>query len=250
MKRFRSNRFKRSSTTRRVRFAKKRALGRRRKNLKYGSIRIVRKAVEQNIYNTAVAGTPAASGAVVTIGAAYQTPPFAGSTYYNIPFSIDAALSDVINYTEFTSIADKYKINWVKVKAFATSNTASAGSTAQLPSMLWVFDEDDATVPAASTAGLNTIREKMGCNIRQFKQNGSPITMFFRPKIAREVYNAGGAAIGAEVTGAKFMNCSYPDVPHFGIKGFLQDVNLAATPAAYTQFKFDITMSISLKDIQ
>lgn len=240
---------RRPALKRRARGAKRRMMA-KRKNLKYGSVRIVRKSIEQNIYNTAVAGTPAASGAVVTIGAAYQTPPFAGSTYYNIPFSIDTALSDVINFTELTALADKYKINWVKIKVFATSNTASAGSTAQLPSMLWVVEEDDTAVPASSTAGLNTIREKMGCNIRQFKQDGSPLTLFYKPKVSREVYNAGGAAVGAEVTGSKFFDCAYPDIPHFGIKGFLQDVNLAATPAAYTQFKFDVTMSVTLKDIQ
>lgn len=242
-------RFRRRPLVKKARAAKRR-MAARRANTKYGNVRIVRKTVEQNVYNTAVAGTPAASASVVTIGAAYQTPAFAGSAYYNVPFSIDCALSDVINFTELTSLADKYKINWVKVKAFATSNTASAGGTSQLPSMLWIKDQDDAAVPASSTAGLNSIREKMGCNIRQFKQNGAPISMFFKPKLSREVYNAGGAAVGAEVTGPKFLDCAFPDIPHYGIKGFLQDVNLAATPTVYTQFKFDVTMSITLRDIQ
>lgn len=240
---------RRPALKRRARGAKRRMMA-RRKNTKHGSVRIVRKCVEQNVYNTAVANTAAASGAVVVIGGQYQTPAFAGSSYYNIPFTIDTALSDVINSTELTSIADRYKINWVKVKVFATSNTASAGGTSQLPSLLWVTDEDDTAVPAASTAGLNSIREKMGCNIRQFKQNGAPITMFYKPRVSREVYNAGGAAVGAEVTSSKFFDCAFPDIPHFGIKGFLQDVNLAATPSVYSQFKFDITMSVTLKDIQ
>lgn len=247
---FRRRRYaRRSKLSKKTRMMKRRRMAKRGGFGNQGTIRIIRKTTENNIYNTAVAGTPAASGSVVVLGTPYNNP-FAGSTYYNIPFSIDTALSDALNYTEFTQIADKYKINWVKVKVYATSNTASAGFTAQLPSILWCMDEDDAGVPAGSTAGLNSIREKMGSKYRQFKQNGQGITLFWKPRLAREVYNAGGAAVGAEVTPAKFLNCTYPDVPHYGVKGYLQDVNLAATPTAYTQIKFDVTMSITLKDIQ
>lgn len=247
---FRRRRYaRRSKLSKKTRMVKRRRMAKRSGFGNQGTIRIIRKTTENNIYNTAVAGTPGASGSVVVLGTPYNNP-FAGSNYYNIPFSIETSLSDVLNYTELTQIADKYKINWVKVKVFATSNIASAASTAQLPSILWSMDEDDSGVPVGSTAGLNAIREKMGSKYRQFKQNGSGITMFYKPRLAREVYNAGGAAVGAEVTPAKFLDCTYPDIPHYGIKGFLQDVNLAATPTAYTQIKFDVTMSVTLKDIQ
>lgn len=247
---YRRRRATRKPLMKKRRYANRKRLANKRHNQKYGAVRIVRKCVEQNVYNTGVAGTPAASGAVVVVGTAYQTPAFAGSTYYNVPFSIETSLDDLINYTEFTSIADKYKINWVKVKVFCTSNTASSGSTAQLPSLLWTVDEDDAVVPTGSTAGLNALRERMDVKIRQFKQDGSPLTIFYRPKMAREVYGAAGAAQGAEITPARFMNCTYSSVPHYGVKGYIQDMNLAATPTAYTQVKFDISMSITLKDIQ
>lgn len=239
---------------RRAGLVRKRRMAKRRRFVKrggrgMGTIRIVRRTTENNIYNTAVAGTYSASGAVVTFGTAYNNP-FAGSAYYNIPFSLDVSLNDVLNASELINIADKYKINWVKLKVYATSNQAGAGGIAQVPSILWSQDEDDAVLPAGSTAGLNSIREKMGSKYRQFKQDGSGITMFIKPKMAREVYNAGGAAVGAEVASARFLSTAYPDVPHYGLKGFLQDVNLAATPTTYTQLKFDITMSVTLKDIE
>lgn len=245
-------RFKRSALKRMVarsKVAMRRAKRRLRLN-SGGVLKIVRKCDEQNVYNTGVAGTVAASGSVVIVGTPYQTPAFVGSSYYNVPFSIDTNLGDLLNSAELTAIADKYKIRWVKVRVFATSNTASAGGTSQLPSLLWSVDEDDSAVPASSTTGLNTIREKMNSKYRQFKQNGGSISIFYRPKITNTIAGAGGAATAAGVIPAPFIDTASPTIPHYGMKGYLQDVNLAATPGVYTQFKFDISMGVTLKDIQ
>ena len=221
----------------------------RKSNRRNGIIRLTRKCPEQNVYNTAVAGTAAASGAVVLIGTPYQTPAFAGSTYYNIPFSIETQLNDLLNSTDLTQIADKYRINWVSVKMYATSNTASTAGTAQLPSILWSVDEDDAGIPASTTVGLNTIREKMSSKYRQFKTTGSSINIFYRPKVLNSIQDGAGVS-SSGVMNAPFIDCNSPAVPHYGVKGYLQDVNLAATPNVYTQFKFDVKMSVTLKDIQ
>lgn len=241
-------RMKRSAVRRKAR----RALVRRRPRRlgRVGNLTLTRKCAEQNVYNTGATAVAAASGSVVVIGTPYQTPAFVGSTFYNIPFSIDTQLADLLNHTELTAIADKYKINWVKVKIYATSNTASAGSISQLPSILWSLDEDDAAIPASSTAGLNSIREKMACKYRQFKQNGGGISIFYKPKIANTVAAAGGGTVNAGVSSAKWLDTVNDTVSHFGVKGYLQDVNLASTASAYTQFKFDISMSVSVKDIQ
>lgn len=239
----------RPAYAKKIRVMKRKRLVRRRRPAG-GSIRLIRKVAEQNVYNTSVLGTPAASGAVVTIGAAYQTPPFAGvGTYYNIPFAISTKLNDLLSFTELTALADKYKINWVKVKVFCNSSIASTASTAQLPSLLYTLDDDDVTLPASSTTGLNTIREKMSSRLRQFKPN-APITMFYKPKMQAPVNTAAGVIVASGVQPAKWVDCSVVDVPHFGVKGFIQDANLATTASTLTQFKFDITMSVSLKDIQ
>lgn len=223
---------------------------RRRMMNRQGVINVSRKCPEQNIYNNAVAGTATGSGAVVLIGAPFQTPAFAGSPYYNIPFSAEVQLADLINHTDFTGIADKYKIKKVDIKVYATSNTASAGGAAQLPSILFSTDEDDAAIPASTTLGLNTIREKMGSKYRQFKMNGGGVNLSYKPRIAGGVLNAAAAMVGAQVVPAPFLNCTFDTIPHYGIKGYLQDVNLLATPAAYTQFKFDVTVHLTLRDIQ
>lgn len=231
---------------------RKRMAMRKRRSMRKSSdgvINLSRKCPEQNVYNTATTAVAASSGSVVVIGTPYQTPAFAGSTYYNVPFSVDLTLNDVLSASELTTIADRYKINWAKIRIFCTSNTASAGGLTQLPSILWSTDADDAVVPASSTVGLNSIREKMGSKIRQFKQNGGPLSIFMRPKIAMGAW--GGAAVVAPVVSpAKFIDCNAPDVPHYALRGYLQDVNLASTASVYTQFKFDITLGITLRGIQ
>lgn len=244
-------RMKRSALKRmasRSKYAARRA--RRRLRLPVGQLTLSRKCAEQNIYNTAVAGTVAASGSVVVVGTPYQTPAFAGSAYYNVPFSIDTNLNDLLNAADLTQIADKYKINWVKIKVYCTSNTASSGGASQLPSMLWSIDEDDAAVPASSTVGLNVLREKMSTKYRAFKQNGGGLTIFYKPRVSQSLIGAAGTAVSGGIKTAGWIDCNSPDIPHYGVKGYLQDVNLAVTPGVYTQFKFDVTMSVSLKDIQ
>lgn len=232
---------KRSSVSKR--YAKKKSVI-RRKNRTNGIIRIVRKCPEQNVYNTAVVGAAAASGSVVVIGTPYQTPAFAGSSYYNIPFSVETQLSDLLSSAELTAIADKYRINWVKMKIYCTSNIASSNSAAQLPSIVYTLDQDDAVVPASTTAGLNSLREKMNCKVRNFRYGG-PLTIFYRPSVVMDTGNATNT-----VKSAQWFNTSFTNIPHYGLKGYLQDCNLAVTPTTLTQFKFDITMSVTLKDIQ
>lgn len=212
-------------------------------------IHLTRRLPEQNLYNTATTAQMAASGSVVIVGTPYQTPAFVGSTYYNVPFTADFQLNDLINFGDLTQIADKYKIKWVKIKAYCTSNTASAGGTAQLPSMLYCMDDDDVSMPASNTTGLQTIREKMDSKLKQWQQN-RPITFFLRPKILSAINGPVGTPVSSAVLSSRFLDCNHPDIPHYGMKGYLQDVNLASTASVYTQFKFDIIYGVTLKGIQ
>lgn len=239
--------YRRKRLVRRKRVARKRYA--RKPRSSEGIIRLTRRLPEQNLYNGGTAGVMIASGATVVVGTPYQTPAFTGSTYYNAPFTIDFALNDIINVSDLTQIADKYRINWVKIMAYCTSNTASSAGTAQLPSILWSTDDDDVGMPASTTTGLNTLREKMSSKIRQWKQN-TPLKFFIKPKLLGSVSGPLGTPVQAVVGKAKFIDCNHPDVPHYGMKGYLQDVNLATTASVLTQFKFDIVMSVTLRGIQ
>lgn len=239
---------KRKVNARRKRVMRAKRMARRRNP--DGVIHLTRRIGEQNVYNTATAGVVAASSSTVIVGTPFQTAAFVGSSYYHVPFTIDFQLSDLVNYTELTAIADKYRINWIKVRAFCTSNTASAGGTSQLPSVLWANDQDDVVMPTSSAVGIANFREKMNSKVRQFKQNGGPLSWFIKPSLVTSVLGPAGTPAQSIISGPRFLDTATPDIPHFGLKGYLQDVNLAATPSVYTQFKFDITMGVTLKGIQ
>ena len=122
-----------------------------------GFLNLKRKVPELNIYNTATLGT---YGTNLTQNNPFQSgagQPTAFSGYYNIPFAFAAKLEDLINYSDITQLCDSYKLKWAKIRIWCTSSTASTGSTAQLPSILYRLDADDNTFPTT----VDSIREDM-----------------------------------------------------------------------------------------
>lgn len=214
-----------------------------------GMIKLSRKLPEYSLYNSGTLGIASfATGSTVTsIGPLTAGAPVASNFpgYYNVPVMCQFKLSDVINSSELTAICDKYKINWVKLRLFHTANTAAVNGLGQLPSLLWNTDEDD-----NNNISTTALREKMGSKYRQFKQNGGPISIFFRPKQATQLVDDAGLNFANAVTPAKFVNSSYPDAAHYGCKMVIQDLNLNTTATVFSQVKFDITFGLTLKDIQ
>lgn len=242
-RRFRSSFSKRVRFARRRKYSTRKRYARRMANKKNGYVRVIRKTPEQTLVNGVSAGTISnTSTGIITVGA----PVSAGFTnYFNVPCSALFTLNDIYNASDITNIADKYKIAWVKIKVYSTSTIASAASTAQLPSIIWSVDEDDNTMPTVAQ-----LKEKMNAKQRMFYP-GKPVSIFIRnPRIVRQLDTSAGAYMGNEVTPAKFINCSQPNVPHYGLKMALLDANLSSTSTAYTQFKFDLTYCIIAKDLQ
>lgn len=213
-----------------------------RKTTKTGAFRLVRRLQENTITNSSTLGIATASGNVIYTSGGVSTG-FSG--YYNCPGSAKFALSDILNSTDITNLFDKYRLAWVKIKVYCTSTTATAGGTAQLPSMIWSLDEDDNTFPTVAS-----LREKMGSKQRMFYP-GKPITIFIRaPKVQRQLDTSALLSSGNEIARAPWINCSYADVPHYGFKFALLDVNLNTTASVFTQFKFDITYCVHARDAQ
>lgn len=226
----------------RSRFVRRRGMALRRG----GAISIRRRCPEVLLQNTSVAGTVYCSsqGSGPMVSGTPLVASFSG--YYNIPLVGTFKLSDVINYSDITQLCDNYKLKWVKIKIWSTSTTASAGSTAQLPSILYRVDSDDSAQPTT----IDSLREDMNSQTRVFYP-GKPVTIFLRPKAQiRNDQTPSGAQGGPIIVPAKWVNSSYPNSVHYGIKMFIQDANLTSTTNANTQFKFDITYGIAGKDIQ
>lgn len=150
-------------------------------------------------------------------------------------------LSSVIDSSDFTNLYDKYKINGVRLKIMYQAETASVGGTGVLPIFNYAIDADDATVPSS----LNTVETKGNARSLILTAN-KPISIFIRPKVASALYQS--LLTGYEVKKAPFINCTYPDVQHFGLKAWIN--NFYAPSGANNQITIQATYYLSCKDPQ
>lgn len=250
-----SNYVRRKAANRRKAFRRRRAnKGFAMGMAKLGFLKVARKMQQFSIYNGVTAGVVNISGTWPGAGPLSLGTPVASTTgltgYYDIPGAMSVSLNQLINYTEFTALFDKYKINWIRLRIFAGGNGASINGKGILPSLVWAVDEDDAVVTGLTA---DSIREKMGSKERQFPQDGRPISIFIKPKIAvADAWGGSQTTInGLSVKKADYVNCSYAGLPHYGLKFCLRDVLLdTVTNNIYTNFRVDITLGVSLRDIQ
>lgn len=241
---------------------RKKAFRRRRANkgfamgmAKLGFLKVTRKMQQIQVYNSQttmgtinISGTWPGAAPVVLGTPTLSTTGLTG--YYDVVGSASVSLNQLLNYTEFTTLFDKYKVNWVRMRIYSGGNVASINGKGLLPSLVWSIDEDDAVLTGLT---VDQIREKMGSKERQFPQDGRPISIFWKPKVAVAAAFGGSSTSvsGLEVKKAGYVNATYAGLPHYGVKFALRDVNLDTTAnGVYTNFRFDITMNVSLRDVQ
>lgn len=241
------------------RIVRKRKSGKPRKRLARaspakGQIYIKRNAQSVVIRNTAVAGTPIVNGyngaAVVNNLVQLGTPEADGNyshSIYNVPFSCQFSLNQVIANTEFTAIADRYCIKHVAIKVKYNANTMDAGISTTLlgnqPSFKYITDFDDST-----PLSVNNLQQKMGLRSKLLGAN-KYVTLALAPRTTTSVL--GGAATSALVNrSGLYVDMNQTDVPHYGVKGYIEGLNLQATSQLDSLVQFEFVYTLVLKDIQ
>ncbi len=154
----------------------------------------------------------------------------------SIPKAFNFNFADVVNNTEFTSLYDQYRIDYVTVSltwspkttvALAPNNLA----TPLFPIMYYCKDYDDNSVPAS----LTQFKEKG--NIRQLRLTPNRIIKInVKPAVQKMLINnigLPGAAItfGDISTGPvwnKKIDCNSDTIPHLGLKMIVEYVNAAS----------------------
>lgn len=209
-----------------------------------GFIKVVRKTGEIFVQNSAVAGAVQitdSTGTCLQMSTAGVSTGFANT--FDLPFAMKFSLSQILNSSDITNICDKYKIKKTVIRIYFNSNQNSIQSTNSLPQVTYMTDQDDASIPTSAQ-----VREKMGAKIKYFNSRNY-VTLVCYPRPVTEVFNTG--VTSAYSPGRQlWIDCNNNNVEHYGLKGVLQNVNLAASPSFAVGFKFDVTHTIYGKDIQ
>lgn len=120
------------------------------------------------------------------------------------------ALSNLPDYTEFTSLYDQFRIKWVKVKFIFQTQVAETAPV-NSPGMFYsVIDLDDASAPTLSycqSAKWAKLTQAVGTHTR-----------FLRPRTLTQLYNGLGSAYA--VNKIQWLDCDYANTPHYGLKYF------------------------------
>lgn len=158
-----------------------------------------------------------------------------GSTLTDVTGALQFQLNSLPNYTEFTNLFDMYRINGVKVTLMPRGNSAEVGTNQGLVKLFSVIDYDDNIAPAALTEVLQYESLKTTNTSRDHKR-------YIKPKLSRVLYQPG--AVNAYGASNGWIDCTNPQVPHYGMKYVLQQL-----PAGAQSYDCKITFYLAFKNV-
>lgn len=184
---------------------------------------------------------------ILNVGNPEPHPIFAG--VYKVPFAFEFSLADLTQYAELTGICDRYKITSVRVKcqynASSTEGIVAGGIPNTVPILHYVTDVDDAT---PSTSGQ--VDAKMGVKIKALN-NGRFVNMSCRPRPSLVVNDNSQTANGYAIPSKpQWINAGYPLVPHYGIKGYIENLCLQPTTLATSCLTWELSYTVQVRDLQ
>lgn len=231
--------------------AKKAKFARRRRARLYknGILNIQRKTNACYIVNSSTQGAPVASAGYgmnpgwLSLGTPIQT----NGNNYDVPFSMEFRLSDIVGFADIVNLCDDYKINSVKVTVYYNSNVATVDSPASIPSIFYITDTDSSEVPTVSA-----FRQRMGSRFKQFTANKPRISMKLSPRVAPLIYSSEGVEGYSIPVTPTWMNTAFPSVPHYSLKGYFSNLYCPSNldKSQSTLLTFDITYNVTGKDFE
>lgn len=144
-------------------------------------------------------------------------PDFAGTQMGGA--ALNFQLGFVTNPTEFTQLFDRYRIAGVKLTFLPGQSSADAyasGFASPIPYLYYAQDWDDGNVPASQTEVTQMQTVKM-------RRLDKPFSIFVKPKAAATVFHTGVTSAYATANNS-WIDCSYADVQHYGLKLWLKNV--------------------------
>ncbi len=146
-------------------------------------------------------------------------------------------LNALPDYTEFTTLFDQYRIDKVKVQFMPRGNSSEVGTNNNNCKIFTVLDYDDDTAPASIDAVCEYDNLRTGTYDKDH-------TRSLVPKFSDAIYQSAVATAYGPKTG--WLDCSYPAVPHYGLKYVLQ----ATAAASNVIIDIKYTYYVSFKAVR
>lgn len=143
------------------------------------------------------------------------------------------ALGDLDNYTEFTNLFQRFRLNAVKIKIvpYYTSNDSNpVGTTYVMPNIHTILDYDDSNTPANLAEFLQYRNHRMTRSNRVHSR-------YFKPAIQSSVYET---AITSAYTPKWKQWLSTDDfaTPHYALKYFIDQSSTAFIFRVFVKYYF------------
>lgn len=124
-------------------------------------------------------------------------------------------LSLLPNYSEFTTLFDRYRIRQVDVRmTFAQRNIS--GSTSNYPTIWAYMDDDDAAIPTAKSAVL----ERQSVRPFTFNESKTVYSVSIQPR-----WLIDGTSKASLAPRDMWIDMSTPSVSHYGLKLWVDNYN-------------------------
>lgn len=144
-------------------------------------------------------------------------------------------LSDLPNYTEFTSLFDEYKISCIVLKFTPLYPTnLSATDYGQIYTM--IDKDDNATLSVVQAQQYQNIKVRGGLKGK---------TIVIRPKIKGLIYNNSGVTTGQSSLINEWIDVAYPDVTHYCLKNVWTQ-----TPVVTLYQRVEATYYLKFKNVR
>lgn len=130
-------------------------------------------------------------------------------------------LSNIADYTSYTSLFDQYQITAIDFILRPRNNVTNSASIAvTLAPLLLVIDYDDATSPASASV----LQQYQNVMVVESYQS---VRRVFKPSYTNFAYQ--GATPGYSVNQG-WCDCAYPDILHYGIKYYIGATGVSNYP--------------------
>lgn len=168
--------------------------------------------------------------------------------------SIYSSLEAIVDYTDFTTLFDAYRIDRCILKftpffGISLTSTAPVASSAAI-TVLWhdIIDTDDKDLPTADEAGLNVMRQYNSYRTISMT-SGKPIYRSFSPRAAMAVYQGAFTAY-AKAPKKTFYDANYPQTQFYGYKFICEANGGGMGTDIYLYIKCEMTVALTCKDVR